>query len=118
MTNTLNWRELGMKLLQIRLLVSDFKQSADFYRDVLEFPVSWYEESMEYALFNNEPKQPGSAPGFLLNLSVEDVDAAYNKLREKGVLFITEPHDRKEWNARIAHFQDPDGNLLEIYKTL
>jgi lactoylglutathione lyase len=128
-----------MKLLQVRLLVTNFKQAAEFYRDVLEFPVSWYEESIEYALFNNgetkiellprkamseaigeeyKPAEADASSSFLLNFSVEDVDAVYTKLHEKGVHFITEPHDRKDWNARVAHFRDPEGNLLEIYKTL
>ncbi|WVE39503.1 VOC family protein, partial [Priestia megaterium] len=42
-----------MKLLQIRLLVKDFKKSVEFYKDLLGIPISWYEEEMEYALFNN-----------------------------------------------------------------
>ncbi|WP_026677500.1 VOC family protein [Fictibacillus gelatini] len=127
-----------MKLLQLRLLVKDFKKSAEFYRDVLELPVGWYEESMEYAIFNNgETKiellsrnamaqvigeENGSEEAvpfhFLLQFNVEDVDSVYQHLQEKGVNFLTEPHDRKEWGARIAHFRDPEGNLIEIYKML
>ncbi|WP_254610090.1 MULTISPECIES: VOC family protein [unclassified Bacillus (in: firmicutes)] len=128
-----------MKLLQIRLLVKDFKKSAMFYRDVLEFPVSWYEENMEYALFNNgetkielvsrkvmaelvrernKPLEAEHQSKFLLQCEVEDVDKTYNRLREKGIEFVNEPHDRKEWRARVAHFRDPDDNLIEIYKML
>ena len=130
---------MNVKLLQIRILVTDFKKSVEFYRDMVEFPVSFIEESMEYALFNNgetkielvtkqamalaigEPYQSEEITGqsaFLLNLSVDNVDDSYNKLRGKGIAFITEPHDRKEWNARVAHFRDPDGNLLELYTML
>jgi lactoylglutathione lyase len=128
-----------MKLLQIRILVTDFKKSVEFYRDIVGFPVSFIEESMEYALFNNgetkielltrkamaeaigeeyNPNERTAQPAFLLNLGVDDVGDSYNKLRSKGIAFITEPHDRKEWNARVAHFRDPDGNLLEIYTML
>ncbi|MEI4619937.1 VOC family protein [Bacillus cereus] len=128
-----------MKLLQIRLLVKDFKKSAMFYRDILEFPVSWYEENMEYALFNNgetkielvsrkvmtelvrernKPLEAEHQSKFLLQCEVEDVDKTYNRLREKGIEFVNEPHDRKEWRARVAHFRDPDDNLIEIYKML
>ncbi|GAA4853361.1 VOC family protein [Paenibacillus vulneris] len=130
-----------MKLLQIRLLADDFKTSAAFYRDVLELPVGWYMEEMEYALFNNGETrievvskammadvlggmsgesrggEAGPAP-FLLQFEVDDVDAAADRLKAKGAACRTEPHDRMQWNARIAHFCDPDGNLIEIYRML
>ncbi|KRD99842.1 MULTISPECIES: VOC family protein [Priestia] len=128
-----------MKLLQIRLLVNNFKKSTEFYRDLLGIPISWYEEEMEYALFNNGEtkiellsqnamaevigKENRSLDGesqsnFLLQFEVENVDKTYDYLRENGVEFVTEPHDRKEWRSRIAHFRDPDKNLIEIYKML
>ena len=128
-----------MKLLQIRLLVNDFKKSTEFYRDLLGIPISWYEEEMEYALFNNGEtkiellsqnamaevigKENRSLDGesqtnFLLQFEVENVDKTYEYLRENGVELVTEPHDRKEWRSRIAHFRDPDKNLIEIYKML
>ena len=128
-----------MKLLQIRLLVKDLKKSVEFYKDLLGIPLSWYEEKMEYALFNNGETKiellsqkamaevigkenkflDGESPSkFLLQFEVEDVDKTYEYLRENGIEFVTEPHDRKEWRSRIAHFQDPDKNLIEIYKML
>jgi len=128
-----------LKLLQIRLLVNDFKKSSNFYKDLLGLPISWYEEEMEYALFNNgETKiellsqkamaevvreenkflEGESQSRFLLQFEVEDVDKTYSRLKENGIEFITEPHDRKEWRSRIAHFRDPDRNLIEIYKML
>ncbi|MFE4304363.1 VOC family protein, partial [Bacillus velezensis] len=33
-----------MKLLQIRLLVNDFKKSVEFYKDLLGLPISWLEK--------------------------------------------------------------------------
>jgi lactoylglutathione lyase len=128
-----------MKLQQVRLMVKDFKKSVIFYRDMLEFTVQWYQEDMEYALFDigetkiellsrkamadvlgeaNVPVVAGSSSNFILDFGVDDVDVSYNRLRKKGIEFITEPFDRKEWGARVAHFRDPDGNIIEIYKMI
>ncbi|QCT29415.1 VOC family protein [Bacillus velezensis] len=128
-----------MKLLQIRLLVNDFKKSVEFYKDSLGLPISWLEKEMEYALFDNgetkiellsrenmaeivgeERKSlDGDAQSrFLLQFKVEDVDKTYDYLHKKGIKCVNEPHDRQEWRARVAHFRDPDNNLIEIYKMI
>jgi catechol 2,3-dioxygenase-like lactoylglutathione lyase family enzyme len=49
---------------------------------------------------------------------VESVDAAYGELRAKGISFLAEPGDRSDWGIRVAHFRDPDGNLIEICHSL
>lgn len=54
----------------------------------------------------------------MLQFKVEDVDKTYDDLHKKGVKCVNKPHDRKEWSARVAHFRDPDHNLIEIYKML
>jgi lactoylglutathione lyase len=46
---------------------------------------------------------------------VDDVDAAYEELRAKGVEFVRVPDDRR-WGMRCAHFKDPEGNVWEIHK--
>ncbi|MES5394835.1 VOC family protein [Bacillus amyloliquefaciens] len=128
-----------MKLLQIRLLVNDFKRSVEFYKDSLGLPISWLEKEMEYALFDNgetkiellsrenmaeivgeERKSlDGDAQSrFLLQFKVEDVDKTYDYLHKQGIKCVNEPHDRQEWRARVAHFRDPDNNLIEIYKMI
>ncbi|BBA75769.1 MULTISPECIES: VOC family protein [Bacillus] len=128
-----------MKLLQIRLLVNDFKKSVEFYKDSLGLPISWLEKEMEYALFDNgETKiellsrenmaeivgeERKSLDGdeqsrFLLQFKVEDVDKTYDYLHKQGIKCVNEPHDRQEWRARVAHFRDPDNNLIEIYKMI
>ncbi|MFK3673580.1 hypothetical protein ACI0FQ_05645, partial [Bacillus velezensis] len=38
--------------------------------------------------------------------------------RHRRKTAINEPHDRQEWRARVAHFRDPDNNLIEIYKMI
>ena len=52
-------------------------------------------------------------PRGLLAASVEDVDAAYEQLKAKGITFLRPPTDQS-WGLRTAHFADPEGNIWEI----
>lgn len=125
-----------MNLLQVRILVDDFHKSAAFYRDLLELKADWYEESMEYALFNTgaariellsckamgealgeDLGQSGSyATNFVLNIEVENIDDTYHRLSDKGITFVKEPFNHPTWNGRLAHFRDADGTLIELYQ--
>ena len=128
-----------LKLYGIRLLVTDFKKSVAFYRDVLEIPLEWYVEEAEYANFNTGEakieimtrKTMADALGegyeqvaakiptsVVLDFGAEDIDARYESLRQKGVSFLKEPHNREDWGARVAHLRDPDGNTIELYQLL
>lgn len=50
---------------------------------------------------------------------VEDLDATYRELQEKGVEFLSPIMDPEPENniERLVFFRDPDGNLLELYGT-
>jgi catechol 2,3-dioxygenase-like lactoylglutathione lyase family enzyme len=125
-----------MDLTDVRLLVHDFRGCLEFYRDVLglnvrmEVPNDVYAEleagAVHVSLYPHElmrkavPSLHGtdSSDRFLLNLRVDDTDASYRQLRDRGVAFMTEPHDKEEWGIRVAHFRDPEGNLIEIYSPI
>ncbi|MBB6674332.1 VOC family protein [Cohnella nanjingensis] len=132
---------MNAKFFGTRLLVSDFKASVRFYREVLEMKEEWHQDEpgAEYALFSvGEAKfelmpkrsmfealgevqaEIGEAAPLhvVLDFGCEDVDAEVERLRARGVRFVTEPHDRPAWRARVAHFRDPEGNLFELYTTL
>lgn len=59
---------------------------------------------------------PG-APGFEVGFKVDDVDAAYADLVERGVPGVVEPTDRP-WGQRTAYVADPDGHLVELAQDL
>jgi lactoylglutathione lyase len=128
-----------LRLTHVRLLVKDFPACFRFYRDALGFEVLWGEEEGRYADFNagdaklaiyrrglmaeavgeaGRPSEVEAQDRAALIFAVEDVDATYEILKAKGVRFVTEPMDRPEWGIRTAHFRDPDGNLLEVYRDL
>lgn len=54
----------------------------------------------------------------LLCVRVEDADATFHELTERGAVPIGEPHDEPTWGLRVAHVADPDGHVIELDQTL
>jgi uncharacterized glyoxalase superfamily protein PhnB len=44
---------------------------------------------------------------------VADVELAYRCLRDRGVEFPGPP-ERQAWGGLLAHFRDPDGNVITL----
>ena len=127
-----------MKLINFRLLVSDFPAALKFWRDIMMLPMTFGDETMGYAYFDtgNAGLELFSRDGFAASLGeatpppiqvghqavivfrVDDVDATYADLVKRGAKKIAAPVDRPVWQARTAHFSDPDGYLVEIYSPL
>jgi len=127
-----------MKLVNFRLLVSDFPASLAFWRDIMMLPITFGDETMGYAYFDtgNAGIELLSRVAFAASLGelvpsiitkgnpavivfrVDDVDATYDDLVKRGAKAVVEPVDRPVWQARTAHFSDPDGYLVEIYSQL
>ncbi|MCF8070288.1 MAG: VOC family protein [Desulfobacterales bacterium] len=126
---------IKFKRSHIRLLVNDFKSCFKFYRDILELPVRYGDENAIYGEFKSEGVHIAlfvrdmmaevtgcenrtsirdSRDGVVLILRVENVDDVYEKLKNKGINFVTPPEDHKAWHCKMAHFRDPDGNLIEL----
>jgi predicted enzyme related to lactoylglutathione lyase len=57
------------------------------------------------------PAQPG---GFELNLEVEDVDAAQQEWKAKGIEVLTEVMDMGA--GRFFRAKDPEGHVLSVYQ--
>ncbi|GHP01141.1 hypothetical protein KSF_111880 [Reticulibacter mediterranei] len=121
-----------MKFHAIRLLVKNFHESLAFYRDVLGFS-GWQNDDLEYAYFEEQQLalfargrmvnligegDPTSSSQCVLQFEVDEVDDAFDRLQKKGIHFITRPTDMTEWGSRVAHFRDPDGNVIELYQSI
>lgn len=113
------------KLTQVSVVmlgVHDVTRSLGFYRDKLglkvqrEIPGFAFLNAGAVTLCLSEPaaKARGQAAGAgEIVFSVEEVAAAYQALRGKGVQFTHEPRSVTP-TTRVANFDDPDGNHLSI----
>jgi len=129
---------LALTFTHARLLVTDYQECFYFYRDVLGFSVGWGDEESYYADFDtgdatlalygrqamadavgkaDEPSVTRHQDEVALIFRVESVNETYRALRDE-IEFVTEPHDKPDWGIRVAHFRDPDGNLVEINRSL
>jgi predicted enzyme related to lactoylglutathione lyase len=74
---------------------------------------------MSKALGNYDKKLPDNCrEKVVIVIQVENVDETYTTLSGKGIEFITKPIDMAGWGSRVAHFKDPEDNLIEIYSEL
>lgn len=114
--------------------VRDLGRTREFYRNVLELdvevrdqmlfvPVGGGARALVYPKADHEP-----ATYTILNLPVEDIDAAVDELTERGVKFEVYAEGPFKTDARgicrndgdhngptaIAWFRDPSGNILSI----
>jgi len=93
--------------------VSDLKRAAAFYENVLG--LKKIREWSNYVVFDVGGVQLGLKLGGKLEifLLADNIEKAYQSLKEKGVKFVTQPMDQP-WGARTATFVDPDGNMFTL----
>ncbi len=114
------------KIAVLMLGVKDLAKSAAFYRDTLGLQPQG-EVPKEFAFFkvgdmmlalsvpHADPKTSPSVVGAAeVVFSVDDVTAAYEALRARGVQFVQEPRivTGENWSAV---FPDPNGHRLSIF---
>lgn len=130
-----------MKFNNIRLLVNDFDRSFAFYKDILGLNCSWGKPGDNFASFDigipsglclfkadlmeavtgadQEAKQTRTTPDKMaIVIEVQNLDQTCQSLKDKGLEFITMPVDMPVWGIRVAHFRDPENNLIELYTEL
>jgi lactoylglutathione lyase len=115
----------------ITLFQEDLEAATRFYREVFGLPVVYEDGNSAVFRFgatlvnllraSEAPgliapapvAEPGAGARIQFTLAVEDVDAACERLRERGVELLNGPTDRP-WGIRTASFRDPGGHIWEI----
>lgn len=111
------------KISQIAISVKNLETAKAFYGEVLGFPLL-FEAPPQMAFFDchgirlliGEAKEV-TLGGPILYFSVEDIEAIYKELAEKGAECVREPvltHKTESSELWLAVFKDPDGHLLEL----
>ncbi len=108
-----------MKLGYTILYVPDMAQAVAFYRDKLGLTPTY--ESDDWTAFDagghtlalHASEAQGQTQRAGLFFVVDDVDAAYERLKQKGVEFLTEPQDQP-FGFRTVECKDPFGNVVEL----
>ena len=115
------------KLHLVRIFVSDWQRAVAFYTETLGMTASFCDDEMGWAqldtggsqlaierLAPDDPEAADLVGRFVgVSLEVEDIDATYERLVGRGVDFVEAPQ-RQPWGGVLAHFRDPDGNVLTL----
>ena len=119
-----------MRFDHLSILTTDLQESWDFYRALPDAEVSspedgYFEVSLHESVigvfhlvtFAEATKtSPTQSGGAVIQFSVDDVDEYWSKLptayRQNG----SSPQ-KMPWHTYSGYISDPDGNILEFYKS-
>lgn len=121
MTSSLNLSQIG----QISIIVHDLDRAVAFYRDTLGMkflfqvpPKMAFFDCGGVRLYLGLPEEEAfDHPGSILYYKVDDINAAWAALRDRGAELLREPHllarmpDHELW---MAFFKDSEGNTLAL----
>lgn len=123
-----------MKLSYMVLLSDDVPAAIRFWRDVVQLPLTFSDETIGYAAFETghtgqmlsiysragfatflgeEYVVPAGRQAYLC-FPVEDVDRAYAEMVERGAMSVAAPRNVPAQQSRLAHLGSSDGHLIEL----
>lgn len=119
-----------MKFISTRIITADVKRLVNFYEMVTETSGVWGNalfaeiptpigalaigSDKTVPLFGEGSAEPAANRSAILEFLVDDVDAEYERLRERLADVVTEP-TTMPWGNRALLFRDPDGNLVNLF---
>ena len=121
---------MKFNIYAVRIFSLNWTRSLAFYKDTIGLPVKFENADMGWAEFDLggaslglEQATPSDDDSehlvgrFVgLSLQVDDIDAVYQQLTGAGVEFKGPPA-RQPWGGVLAHFIDPDDNVITLLGT-
>ena len=116
------------KLFAICILTDNFKESIDFYKNKLGLEVNSNEgefadfklEGTSLAIFGKNDaiamfpeKYMKSGGGIVVAYQVNSLNEEVARLKNVGIKIFEGPKETA-WGQKVAYFNDPDGNILEV----
>lgn len=119
---------MDYRLFVVRVFVTDWDRAVRFYTETLGIPTTFRSDEMGWAQLATGEGQLAlerTAPGDVeadelvgrfvgVSLQVPDIEAAHKTLVERGVEFLAPP-EPQPWGGVLAHFRDPDGNVITLF---
>lgn len=120
---------LPYRLAAVRVFTVDAARSIRFYRQTVGLTLESGSAEERYALFDTgatkliiEPVDADEARDLNLigrfvgvSFEVADVVQVHRQLEARGVRFASPP-EKQPWGGVLAHFEDPDGNVLTLFQ--
>src|SRR4029077_6572650 len=102
----------------IALNVGDFDRSIAFYKGVLRLKVEvlapgHFAQVVGMILYLLSLGKKVTSRGFHIELQVDNADAWYAYLVDRGITPDSEPEDMS-WGSRDFYLHDPDGHEIEL----
>jgi catechol 2,3-dioxygenase-like lactoylglutathione lyase family enzyme len=114
----------ALRVHAVMLGVDDVDRAVAFYTEKLGFALTGRFEAFAFLdaggtalMLSGDLKRARTASGgepVEIVLAAQGVRAAYERFRERGVVFLNEPHPVDGTNE-VANFEDLDGHLFSLY---
>ncbi len=118
---------MSYKLYAIRVFSTHWDRALEFYRDVVGFKLVYEDKGLGWAQFDlgstylglercdpSDPETKTLVGRFVgASIEVEEIETTYKQLIKKGVQFVAPP-EKQIWGGTLAHFKDPDENILTL----
>ena len=107
-----------MKLDEVFVEVEDLGGMRAFYKDILGFEEEFYHEEWGAGLRTGGAdlvlrKGDKGASGVSLVFDCVDIDLSLRAVTDAGIQ-ITQPVEQGHWGAKVAGFEDPEGNTIHL----
>jgi predicted enzyme related to lactoylglutathione lyase len=106
------------ELDEVFVHVKDLPRMRGFYEDVLGFEEEFHDEDWGVGLRTQGAslilvKSEQGSSGVSLVFACSDIDRSLQSVVDQGVT-ITRPVEDGHWGAKIAGFEDPEGNTIYL----